>query len=819
MTIRHRITLLVILTFVALSLIGGYAVYQTRASAVKVRQVTEGVVPSALASADLVSQVKAVQIATMTMVYAPDDTVVGQALDGLAKLHTNIDNALTLQANGAASDAQKGLVTQARESVENYFNAINDTAKFKQSGNNAMAQAYLFANVAQYRDELEGIVETLRVEKNRQKDSAITTLNDTLSTTTTAIGVVTGLAVVLLTLIGALLYRQITRPLSRMQAMMSEIANSQDFTRRVPVGRMDEIGHSIVAFNGMIEKIQERSALLKQKTADIQAMLQNMQQGILTVVHGSTVHAEYSAYLEAIFETQEIAGRKVMELVFADTDIGSDARSQVEAAVDACIGEDAINFAFNEHLLVGEIAKRMPDGRLKTLDLSWSAITDENDVIQRLMLCVRDVTELRELAAEANEQKQRLEMIGEILAVSQEKFHHFIETSTGFISENERIIRKHSQADGDAIAALFRNMHTIKGNARTYNLQYLTNVVHETEQRYHELRHPETAHSWDQDHLMQELERVRNAVETYASINEMSLGRKGPGAQDEHSIVVDRAHIRASLRLLEAADPNDPAQLVAMRDAVHQTLRLLGTQGVGEALGGVLDSLPSLAVELGKPAPAVRIDDNGYRLRAPAVGIVRDVFMHLLRNSMDHGLETADERRAHGKPAAGTIDIEVGLDHNMLQITLSDDGRGLALHRIRSIAVQRGWINHETYVTDEQIAQFIFRPGFSTAATVSGVSGRGVGMDAVQEFVRREHGRIELRFTDDRQGGEFRQFQTVVCLPDNLVVDGFDLNSVAAEAVDKPVLKQPTLAGGSMVANAPHTGTSHDSGLSQADKV
>lgn len=798
MTIRHRITLLVILTFVALSIIGGYAVYQTRASAHKVRQVTEGVVPSALASADLVSQVKAVQIATMTLVYAPDETVVEQALDNLKKLRGDIDQSLARQAEGAASDAQKGLVTQARESVDNYFNAINDTAKLKQAGKTEMAQAFLFAMVAQYRDELEGVVNTLRVEKNRQKDSAIATLNDTLSTTTTAIGIVTGLAIVLLTAIGALLYRQITRPLSRMQAMMSEIANSQDFTRRVPVGRMDEIGHSIVAFNGMIEKIQERSAQLKQKTADIQAMLQNMQQGILTVVDGSKVHGEYSAYLEAIFETQDIAGRGVMDLVFADSDLGSDAVSQVEAAIDACIGQDAINFAFNEHLLVGEIGKRMPDGRVKQLDLTWSAITDETDTILRLMLCVRDVTELRELAAEANEQKQRLEMIGEILAVSQEKFHHFIESSTGFIRENERIIRKHSQADSAAIAELFRNMHTIKGNARTYNLQYLTNVVHETEQRYHDLRAPDEARLWDQDGLMRELERVRDAVATYAHINEMSLGRKGPGrTADEQSMVVDRAHIRASLRMLEAADPNDPHQLVAMRDAVHQTLRLLGTEGVGEALGGVLDSLPSLAAELGKPAPAVRIDDNGYRLRAPAVRILRDVFMHLLRNSMDHGLEGADERRAKGKPDAGTIDIEVGLDHNMLQVTLTDDGRGLALHRIRNIAVQRGWITAETYVTDEQIAQFIFRPGFSTASSVTEVSGRGVGMDAVQDFVRREHGRIELRFTDERKGAEFRQFQTVVCLPDNLVVDGFDLNSVAADAVDLPALED----------GAPHAGS------------
>jgi two-component system, chemotaxis family, sensor kinase CheA len=776
MTIRHRITLLVVLMFVALSAIGGYAVYQTRGSAAEVRKVTEGVVPSALASADLVSQVKDVQLATMTLVYAPDANMVAQAEDELKKKKASLQQALTLQAREAASHAQQGLVSQANESLENYFSAITDTAKMKADGKNELAQAYLFANVAQYRDELEGIVETLRVEKNREKDEAITTLNATLATTTTAIAVVTGIAIILLTSVGSLLYRQITRPLSRMQGMMSEIASSQDFTRRVPVGRLDEIGRSIVAFNGMIEKIQESSAQLKQKTADIQAMLQNMQQGILTVVDGAVIHSEYSAYLEDIFETEDIAGRALMDLVFADTELGADTLSQIDAAMHACLGEDCINFAFNQHLLVGEISKRMADGREKRLDLSWSAITDENDTVVRLMLCVRDVTELRKLAAEASEQRRRLDMIGEILAVSEEKFHHFIESSAGFISENERIIRKHSEADHAAIAELFRNMHTIKGNARTYNLQHLTNVVHETERSYHELRQPDADRSWDQVHLMRELTRVREAIDSYAKINEQSLGRKGKGhihgaANAGRYVMVDKDDVQRTLSLLEQTNADELHELQSMRDTLRRTLRAVGSESVREALSAVLDSLPSLASELGKPAPVVRIDDNGYRLRAQAARTLSNVFVHLLRNSIDHGIEAAEARSAQGKTPAGTIDLEVGVDRGSLQITLSDDGRGLALERIRGIAVERGWIGRDDTLSDEAIADFIFRPGFSTAETVTEVSGRGVGMDAVRDFLRRENGSIELRFTDAHPGAPFRQFQTIVCLPDSVAVD------------------------------------------------
>ncbi|PMS20398.1 chemotaxis protein CheA [Trinickia dabaoshanensis] len=776
MTIRHRITLLVLLMFVALAAIGGFATYQARRSAGEVRAVTQGVVPSALASADLVSEVKDVQLATMTLVYAPDANMVSQAQAQLKTKEAALRQALEVQAQAAASHAQKGLVTQARESIDNYFTAIDQTVQMKASGKDALAQAFLFADVGEYRNELEGIVETMRIEKNRQKDAAIGALNGMLATTTTAIGAATAAAIALLTVVGMLLYRQITRPLTRMQAEMSEIASSQDFARRVPVARMDEIGRSIVAFNDMIEKIERSSMQLKQKTADIQAMLQNMQQGILTVVDNGLVHGEYSAYLEAIFETEDIAGRDVMSLVFGESSLDADTRSQVEAAIHACIGEDAINFSFNEHLLVNEVAKTMADGRVKTLDLSWSAITDESDMVMRLMLCVRDVTELRRLTAESTEQKRQLEMIGEILSVSQEKFHQFVESAKGFIHENERIIGQHEHADESAVAELFRNMHTIKGNARTYGLRHLTSIVHEAEQRYDEMRRLGAGEAWDREASIAELARVKQAVEHYATINEVNLGRKGPGgiahrAQGGRYMVVDRSHIDESLTLVESVHEGDVAGLVAMRDAVRRTLRLLDTESFGEALSGPLESLPSLAKELGKHAPTVVIDDNGYRLRRHASGALRDVFTHLLRNSVDHGIEPADQRVAAGKREGGTIEIEVGVDAGALQLTLSDDGRGLALARIRAIAAERGWIEPDDAIDDEALARFIFRAGFSTAKAVTEVSGRGVGMDAVKEMLEREHGRIELRFTDDRRGADFRRFQTIVHLPESWAVD------------------------------------------------
>lgn len=767
MTIRLRITLLVILTFIAISLIGGYAVFQSRGSALEVKNVTEGVVPSTLASSDLVAQLKEVQLSAMAIVSEPDQEIAIQNNEKLVGKKAILEKALDKQLAQVDSQAQRGLVEQAKESLVNYFDAIDSTMQLKLAGKEEIAKASLFGNVVQFQQELEQIIDTLRIEKNRSKDVAIAALNANLATTTTAITVVTILAVIFLATIGFLLYRQITGPISRMQKMMSEIAASQDFTRRVPIDRMDEVGHSIKAFNGMLEKIEEASALVRQKTADIQTMLQNIPQGILTIVDGNKIHPEYSAYLETVFETKDIVGRDIMDFVFADTNLGADALAQMEAIGGACIGEDLMNFEFNQHLMVGEIEKRMPDGRVKVLDLSWSPIVDENDMIVRLMLCVRDVTELRQLAAEANEQKRELEIIGEILAVSQDKFHDFIVSSLKFIDENELIIRHSSDTGEFTIAKLFRNMHTIKGNGRTYGLLHLADIVHEAEQHYDELRKPESGRVWNQDLLLDELAGVRAAVERYARINEVSLSRQGPGrgGKVDSYLMIDKKHIQESLHRLENVNTANLHELVAVRNAVRRTLRLLGTERLDETLSGVIASLPALAQELGKQAPVIEIKDGGYVVHNQISALLKDVFMHLIRNAMDHGIETPEVRAAQGKAEAGKISLQMDMDERMLNISLRDDGRGLALKRIRQIALQKGLSEAPEQLNDLDTARLILQAGFSTADKVSDVSGRGVGMDAVLAFVSREDGTIDIQFDDDAVGADFRQFHITVSLP------------------------------------------------------
>jgi HPt (histidine-containing phosphotransfer) domain-containing protein len=518
--------------------------------------------------------------------------------------------------------------------------------------------------------------------------------------------------------------------------------------------------------DGLEELVTERTAQLRQKTNDIQSMMQNMPQGVLTVLDNSKIHPEYSAYLQVIFETSDIAGRDVMDLVFTNTNLGSNALSQVEAAVDACIGQDSMNFEFNAHLMVTEFEKKMPDGRVKAIELSWSPICDENDLVEKIMLCARDVTELKRLGAEANAQRRELEIIGEILSVSQEKFQEFIDTAYNFVQENYEITTKTKTKDEEAISILFRNMHTIKGNARTHGLMHMTNVVHETEQSYDWLRKdPEAV--WDPQQQADQLAQVKALVDEYSRVNSTTLGRKGPGRRGnvERFLMVDKEQLAQTMDVVKSADQNDVSSLRAALSKISSTLNTIGTSRIDKTLSGVVESLPSLAQELGKEPPVVTIEDHGILVRNQMTGLLKNLFVHLLRNSIDHGIEDAPTRVAAGKSPIGHIQLSLSLNDETLELRLKDDGRGLNIGRIRQIATERNLIAPNASMPSLEVAQLIFASGFSTAEKVTEVSGRGVGMDAVKGFLQKEDGDVQIHFLNDDETSEFRPFELVIYLP------------------------------------------------------
>ena len=152
-----------------------------------------------------------------------------------------------------------------------------------------------------------------------------------------------------------------------------------------------------------------------------------------------------------------------------------------------------------------------------------------------------------------------------------------------------------------------------------------------------------------------------------------------------------------------------------------------------------------MASALGKPA-RLMIEGATTEADKTIVSAISEPLLHVIRNSLDHGLETAEERVALGKPATATIRLRALRQGEHIVIEVEDDGRGVDLDRVRAVAAARGVASKAVLdaMNEVETMDLIFAPGFSTAATVSDLSGRGVGMDVVRTTVERLGGRVFL---------------------------------------------------------------------------
>lgn len=139
--------------------------------------------------------------------------------------------------------------------------------------------------------------------------------------------------------------------------------------------------------------------------------------------------------------------------------------------------------------------------------------------------------------------------------------------------------------------------------------------------------------------------------------------------------------------------------------------------------------------------------------------------MHVVRNSMDHGIELPEERLRANKPAAGTISFSCERRDEQLELHVRDDGRGLALHSLFRKGVSLGLFHADDQPPRQVVADMVFRSGLSTAGQVSQVSGRGVGMDAARAFLTEQGASVAIVLLDEATQLGFAPFEFVIRVP------------------------------------------------------
>lgn len=196
----------------------------------------------------------------------------------------------------------------------------------------------------------------------------------------------------------------------------------------------------------------------------------------------------------------------------------------------------------------------------------------------------------------------------------------------------------------------------------------------------------------------------------------------------------------------------------------------------------VFQRMPRLVREVAEmTGKKVRLITSGEDTEVDKTVVERlaEPITHMLRNAIDHGLETPEERLAAGKPAEGSVRLAALHRSGRIVIEIGDDGKGINRERVRGIAVSRGLIAEDAVLTDDEVDNLIFLPGFSTAETITDVSGRGVGMDVVKRSIQALGGRISISSVPGRGSTFTLSLPLTLAVLDGMVVGAAEQTLVA----------------------------------------
>ncbi len=548
-----------------------------------------------------------------------------------------------------------------------------------------------------------------------------------------------------------MVYKQIIQPLAKLEhgltAFFMFLQGKSKSIEDIDISSNDEFGkmscsinenikvsaklhESIQELNNNLEKkVEERTFQLEEKTQKLRELLDNAAEGFLSFDTTLMVDNEYSKECENIFQ-MSIEGKSIVDLLHGkikeeDKDLFIKMVKDIFNPNIAQRKKAVILRLFPNEFIIDE----------KSIHVDYKIIDDK-----KIMLILNDVTQHKILEEKIALEKKRLKMVVSVVS-NLEEFHEMVEEFILFAHNRENTMANEKNFL-TVLTQYYRRVHTFKGNFAQKELVHIVPKLHTFEFQLNEiLKNPQRQYS-DFKALIK-----KNDLRSWLNEDIQIL----KDILDER-ILENRHEIAVSAPLIEIVEKKLRELVLhpkAERSVTYEEILEDVAKMKRRSLRGLLSSYPKLveqlAVRLAKPLYSMQILGDDLYVTYNIKPFIKSL-VHLFRNSIDHGIETQEDRLATKKNEKGMISCVLSCTKKNLIIEIVDDGKGIDFKKIKKRAMQLEYTKeHLEKMSDDELLSLIFVDNFSTKEEITELSGRGIGLSAVKQELESLEGTIQIK--------------------------------------------------------------------------
>ncbi|KMQ49934.1 Signal transduction histidine kinase CheA [Chitinispirillum alkaliphilum] len=550
---------------------------------------------------------------------------------------------------------------------------------------------------------------------------------------------------------------KITRPIHSLAASAKTISEG-NYSIKIKPESNDEVGELAETFDSMRRTIKKFTEglqdLVDEKMQQVRDIMNNIEQGLFTFNLDGTVNEEYSLSANRILMVDDIASCTLENIFRLDAEQKRLFNEWVQL-----VKQRHQTQRWNKLVRLSPVQelelKSSEEDDTRFIKVHYQKIFDKNNNLSKIMVLAIDLTENRRIEERMNQERVRHEAeMKTILGIAnnpQDEINDFMEDARNRANTLTDKLDEIFDKSGDPTSAeegvdvklsredfnlLYRDLHTIKGNAGSYGFDSITRIAHNAENILEKLFNS-SGGAYGYKLLLdlkQGLEEITYGLNQVQEKILLLYGKK-----DTQLVAVPMHKIRQISVIADKLANSASDSRVSELSNLCETLNYRSLESV---VNKFKKTIERVAHALGKEVQFV-VNPADLEVPPDVFHNVEESLLHIIRNAVDHGIESIEERTEKGK-GPGTVTFNVEFAENNIKIKISDNGKGIDTEKLMNKVTSLGLCdNPQTLSEDEKIA-YIFHPGLSTKEEISHISGRGVGMDVVKNNLNKVGGEITV---------------------------------------------------------------------------